>query len=138
MTLIINPARNGDLIRSDSKGGVLVPAEQREALLDAYERSGQSGVAFCQQHGLKYPTFATWVQKRRRLSPPEEASSEPIRVPGFAEVMLEAPAPGPPFAPASGNLAITLPDGTRIDIACRSQLSWAAELLRHLSSSRPC
>ncbi len=41
-------------------------ADQRDALLDAFEQSGQSATAFCRQHGLKYPTFATRVQKHRR------------------------------------------------------------------------
>lgn len=133
MALIINPAQNGGLIRFDSTGRVLVPTEHREVLLGAFERSGQSGVAFCQQYGLKYPTFAAWVQKRRRLSPAEKGFREPVRVPSFAE---EAPASL--FAPAAGNLAITLPDDIRIGIACRSQLFWTAELVSHLSSDRSC
>jgi hypothetical protein len=130
MTFIVNSEDAGDgrLIHSDRRGRMLVSMEQREALLNAFERSGLSGVAFCRQHGLKYPTFATWVQKRKR-------QPAQIRSTAFAEVILEAP-----FCQSgeSSGLRITLPDGSRIDIACRSQLSWAAELLRHLSSSRPC
>lgn len=117
------------LIRSDSKGRVLVPADQRDALLDAFEQSGQSAMAFCRQHGLKYPTFATWVQKRRRGSKPA--------VPRFAEVTVDLPAIAEP-PPAPQPMRITLADGTRIDIACREQLGWAVELLRHLSPPRSC
>ena len=130
MTFIVSSEDAGDgrLIHSDRRGRVLVSLEQREALLDAFERSGQSGVAFCRQHGLKYPTFATWVQKRKR-------QPAPIRSTTFAEVILEAPLGQSGESPG---LSVMLPDGSRIDIACRSQLPWAAELLRHLSSSRPC
>lgn len=46
--------------------GSVMAADQRDALLDAFEQSGQSATAFCRQHGLKYPTFATRVQKHRR------------------------------------------------------------------------
>ena len=34
------------------------PMAQREALLDAYERSGLSGMKFAALHGVKYPSFA--------------------------------------------------------------------------------
>ena len=132
MTLIVDSEEFGGLIRSDSKGRVLVPAAQRETLLDAFESSGQSGVAFCRQHGLKYPTFATWVQKRRGERSSQEPGAAEERHPAFVEVVSTAP------VQASGALAITLADGTRIDITCRNQLPWVAELLRHLNGSRPC
>jgi len=130
MTSIVDLAGEAArLIRSDSKGRVLVAANQRDALLDAFEQSGQSAMAFCRQHGLKYPTFATWVQKRRR-------GSEPAH-PRFAEVTVDLPSTSePPAAPEP--MRITLADGTRIDIACRKQLTWAVELLRHLSPMRSC
>ena len=130
MTSIVDPdGEAARLIRSDTEGRVLVAADQRDALLDAFEQSGQSAMAFCRQHGLKYPTFATWVQKRRRGSGPAH--------PRFAEVTVDLPATvEPPVVPEP--MRITLPDGTRIDIACRKQLGWAVELLRHLSPLRSC
>jgi hypothetical protein len=116
------------LIRSDIRGRVLVPSRQREALLDAFEQSGISAMAFCRQHDLKYPTFATWVQKRRRQPHPVS--------PTFAEVLV-GPLPTPPPA-AMEPLRITLPGGTRIEIADREQLPWVIELLRALGSRLPC
>ena len=92
---------------------MLVPLEQREALLDAFERSGQSGVVFCRQHGLKYPTFATWVQKRKK-QPSQTRSTT------FTEVMLDLSNANPGSSPG---LSITLPDGSRIDIACRTSVT---------------
>jgi hypothetical protein len=57
--------RDEKLMPSDARGRVLVPKERREALLDEFERSGLSGVKFAQLAGIKYPTFASWVTKRR-------------------------------------------------------------------------
>lgn len=50
MTSIVDLAGEAArLIRSDSKGRVLVTSDQRDALLDAFERSGQSAMAFCRR-----------------------------------------------------------------------------------------
>ena len=54
------------LMTTDARGRVRVPKERREALLDEFEQSGLSGVKFAQLAGVKYPTFALWVQKRRK------------------------------------------------------------------------
>jgi hypothetical protein len=123
-----------DLIRADSKGRVLVPAAHREVLLDAFERSGQSAMAFSRLHGIKYPTFANWVQCRRK-------KAEGLRqddAPAFTEVIMDV-------SPGSGDasqlpepLRISLGNGFHVDVASRKHLPWVAELLRHLSSSRPC
>ncbi len=40
-------------------------AEQREAILDEFERSGLKGAAFARMTGLQYQTFASWIQRRR-------------------------------------------------------------------------
>lgn len=45
---------------------MLVVAARREALLDEFERSGSSAMRFARLAGLKYSTFANWVQARRR------------------------------------------------------------------------
>ena len=47
-------------------GGCAPPLAQWEALLDAFERSGLSGMKFAALHGVKYPSFANWVQQRKR------------------------------------------------------------------------
>ena len=54
------------IIKTDSRGRLRMPAERRESLLDEFERSGLSGAKFAELMGLKYPTFADWVQRRRR------------------------------------------------------------------------
>ena len=52
-----------EILKTDGLGRVRTPAAQREALLDAFERSGLSGMKFAALHGVKYPSFANWVQR---------------------------------------------------------------------------
>lgn len=53
-------------LKTDRLGRVHVPAEKRKLILNRFESSGLSGQAFAAQIGVKYPTFANWVQRRRR------------------------------------------------------------------------
>jgi len=45
-------------------------AQQRTALLAAFERSGLSAAAFARQQGLRYTTFCNWRQRQGRSLPP--------------------------------------------------------------------
>ena len=49
----------------DRLGRVRVPRERRRALVSEYERSGMIAVELTKWSGVKYQTFATWVQKER-------------------------------------------------------------------------
>ena len=42
------------------------PRTRREAPLDEFERGGTPAAEFARLVGIKYPTFASWVQQRRR------------------------------------------------------------------------
>lgn len=58
---------NGDqFLKSDKLGRVRTPAARREELLDEFERSGVAATRFAQMVGIKYQTFASWMQKCRR------------------------------------------------------------------------
>ena len=128
-----------NLMPSDARGRVLVPKERREALLDEFERSGLSGVKFAQMAGIKYPTFAYWVSKRREARRASAAASESgsgggaQRSVGFVEAVLDRTAPGVMFGAAG--LAIELPGGARVQVQSPLQLQMAAELLRLLAAS---
>jgi hypothetical protein len=39
---------------------------RRDEVLDEFERSGMEAAKFTVFVGVKYPTFVSWVQKRRR------------------------------------------------------------------------
>ena len=125
------------LIRSDRRGRLLVRAEQRAAILQAFDAGSLSAMAFCRQHGLSYSTFATWIQKRRRESSTStpEVRAPALASPSFAEVQLDQPAI---FAQPRHPIKLNLPSGASVEIGDPSQMPLVVELLRHLSSSRPC
>ena len=54
------------LLKVDVSGRGWTFRQRREALLDEFERSGTSAARFAALTGVKYPTFASWVQMRRR------------------------------------------------------------------------
>jgi transposase-like protein len=120
----------GAVIRSDRRGRMLVSPAQREALLDEFERSGVSAMAFCKRHGLVYPTFASWVQKRRQRPAPG--------APAFAEVVVEPRREKTPAAGGNAALRITLPGGALIEMTGHDQLPLVVELLRALGLRLPC
>lgn len=88
--------------RRDRRGRVNWPRERRERLLDDYEGSGLSQAAFARREGVRYPTFAHWVQQRRR-----GASASPERGPAATPRFVEV---GVPVAP-SPELSVSLPGG---------------------------
>ena len=105
-------------------------AQRREALLDEFERSGLSGVQFARRAGLKYPTFAAWVQNRRRKT---QATPSPSRTKAVA--FIEAV----PDADPRGVLTVELAGVARVEVRSASQLHAVAELIGMLTSARrPC
>lgn len=91
--------------RRDRRGRVSWPKERREQLLDEYERSGLSQAAFARGAGVRYPTFAHWVQERRR-----DAGGHPAKPAGAAPRFVELGVPRS-IVPPAGTLSVTLPDG---------------------------
>lgn len=91
---------------ADSKGRLRTSKEQRRVILAEFERSGISAAAFAQRTGLKYSTFAAWVQRYRRTKRPVRKS--PLR-------LLEAVATQP--APIVVPLQVQLPGGARLEIS---------------------
>jgi hypothetical protein len=135
------------VLKSDTRGRVRVPVERREALLDEFERSGLSGLKFAAFAGVKYPTFALWVQKRRKAR--QSQTDDTAETPGTS-------APGPePARPlrlfeavaelervpnCAAGLILELPGGTKARIDSPGQVRLAAELLRliALPGGRSC
>lgn len=108
----------------DTKGRVRTSKEQRRLILAEFERSGVSAAQFAQRTGLKYSTFAAWVQHSRRTKRPGLKS--PVR-------LLEAVvAP----APSISALEVRLPGGARLEIREASQVALVAALVRALE--QPC
>jgi len=123
----------GDILIQDSKGRVRTPRERREALLEEYERSGMSGLAFAEHTGIKYSTFASWIQKRRRRELADQKApvmSKPVQW-VEAVVSYQAGSEG-----SSAALLIELSGGAKMQIGDSRGAMLAAEVLRYLGEAR--
>lgn len=109
-------------IKTDKAGRRRLSHAHKEALLDAFESSSMSGAQFAKKYGLVYPTFASWIKKRRESRANRQTTSQPSE---FVELDLAEPETGP--------LVVELPQGARIKIADSSQVRLAAVLLKTLA-----
>ena len=83
--------------KRDTRGRRIARAEEREALIAAYEQSGLTQRAFAEREGVKFCTFTAWLgRKRRRV--PRAAKAR------FAEVSV-------PMGLVGGVIEVVLPDG---------------------------
>jgi hypothetical protein len=116
------------IIRAGSDGRLRFTPVQRQELLDAFDRSGLSAMAFARSHGICYQTFIAWQRKRRELATIPATHSGPA----FAEVLVTDRQPACP----SAALRVILPCGSIIEIASRAAVPLAIELLSTLR--HPC
>ena len=130
------------VLKTDVLGRIRTPRERREKILDEFEVSGLSGRKFAELTGIKYQTFATWAQKRRRERKQYPAapkiSTKPVSQVRWLEAVVEQnklPAGSPQAA-----LLVHLPGGARMEIADATQAALAAALLRSLENkpALPC
>ena len=108
------------VLKTDTLGRVKTPIERREALLDEFEGSGMSGVKFAEYIGIKYQTFASWVQKRRwqraaGVGSLEAAGAETSPPLQWVEAVLEEGSAG--AGCKAGALSVQLPGGARLQIS---------------------
>lgn len=125
------------ILKQDVLGRVKMPKARREELLDEFERSGLTGLKFAELVGIKYQTFATWAQKRRRQRGAYGAAKVPTAVTDkvrWLEALVEpARSSGGPGQPG---LVLHLPGGARAEISEVKQVELAAALVRALQ--KPC
>jgi transposase-like protein len=107
----------------DTKGRVRTSKEQRRVILAEFAHSGLSAAQFARQTGLKYSTFALWVQRYRRTKRPDRKA--PVR-------LLEAVVASASLSPG---LLVQLPGGARLEIRAAGQVPLVAALLRALEQS---
>ena len=117
--------KDGAILKTDTKGRIRTPLARREQLLDEFERSGLSGAKFAELTGLKYQTFASWVQQRRRKQGPSPADPQHLR---WLEAVVDQTARAEP-----AGLCVQLPGGARMEVTTPGQAVLAAELLRALA-----
>ena len=94
--------------KRDRRGRVSWPKQRRRELLAEYESSGMSQAAFARRAGVRYPTFAHWVQEARRKPRAHGAQAPREVTTRFAEVSIGADNPVPTATP---ELSVTLPGG---------------------------
>ena len=132
------------ILRVDCLGRVTTTRERREALLAEFDRSGISGQRFAKWAGIKYPTWASWVQKRRKE---EGQTSLPKAKPKRKSQVrwLEAVVTPTPNAPASASspsgtpgIIVQGPGGVRIEVSDAKHVSLAVQLLRELDGKCRC
>ena len=153
----MNDAEATKILKRDTLGRVTLTGEQREHLLDEFERSGLKGVPFARLAGVNYPTFASWIQKRRRARGDyarvsrrqASAGGEPPRALSWVEAVLASPqsaAPGTGTGTGTGTgnstgaaaLQLNLPGGAHLTITTPQQATLAAQLLKALTPSASC
>ena len=120
--------KDGAILKTDTKGRIRTPPARREQLLDEFERSSLSAAKFAELAGLKYQTFAGWVQRRRK----QRGAVAPVVAPGpgqlrWLEAVVEQTAGDP------AGLCLQLPGGARLEVNTPRQAVLAVELLRALA-----
>lgn len=117
-----------EILKADTHGRIRMPVAKRQEILAEFQRCGMSGAAFARMVGVKYPTFAGWLQRQRRgvRSGVRAASrSKPSQRIRFVEAQACSP---------SAVVELELPRGIRLRITQASQISLAAALLRELTA----
>lgn len=122
------------LIKTDVLGRMHRTREQRERILDEYGRSGLSGPAFAALCGVNYQTFATWLQRRKRLRR-AYPKCRPGRKAAPQVQWLEASIQPTAVSTATG-LLLQLPGGVQAQISNPHHIALAAALVRALE--KPC
>ena len=118
------------ILKTDRRGRIQTPKKHREALLAEFDRSGMSGQKFAAWAGIKYTTFAHWLQRRRKAEPTTLAEQSASLIPAASPQWIEATVEPPPQAGTPTALSIHLPGGARVEVATPSQVALACELLR--------
>jgi hypothetical protein len=108
--------------KRDRRGRKLTPAKRRTELVAAWRHSGLTQAEFARREGVRYPTFATWVQQSRLAEGRTKTAAVKVR---FAEVKLPATTGLP-------GVEVRLPDGTLVRGASAREVAAVVRALRGL------
>ena len=133
------------IIKVDTRGRMRTTRERREALLAEFDRSGMSGQKFSAWAGIKYSTWANWVQLRRKKQVQIASASNETK-PGpdapnnvrWLEAVVGASTQKAAVQSKTGALVVQGAGGMRIEIADEAQVKLAAQLLRELGWKPGC
>jgi hypothetical protein len=135
--LEVSGAVDGEIFKRDKMGRVRVTGARREALLNEFERGGTSGAQFADYVGIKYSTFANWIQKRRRRQGSGVGMGNQSRVlkgkrtapMRWLETMVDAAGKE---SRTEARLRVHLPGGAHVEITNGPQAGLAAVLIENL------
>lgn len=123
------------VLKSDALGRVRTAPARRESLIQEFERSGLSGAKFAALVGVKYSTFAAWLQQRRRRGQTHgDRKATPEKTLRWLEAVVEEAQPA--GGPSPSILLVELPGKARLQIRHPEQAVLVAALLRALE--QPC
>ena len=128
------------IIKRDSRGRLRTTPERREALLAEFDRSGMSGQKFAKWAGIKYTTFANWLQLRRKqgvkvVATAKSSGKNPVR---WLEAVVGPSTEKAATRSKTVGLIVHGPGGIRIEITDPKQVSLAVQLLRELDGKNRC
>ena len=109
------------IIKSDRIGRPHYSKEFKAEVLAGYDASGMGAPAFAERCGVKYPTFAGWLAKRRR-----ENTAPPAAAQSFIIAELAEGSPG-------DAVRVTLPGGAAAQFTDPSQAPLIAALIKALA-----
>src|SRR5476649_1626880 len=122
------------IVKMDRIGRVKTPRERREALLAEFDHSGMGGQQFAKWAGIKYGTFITWVQKRRRKAAASQADDKLVptgmksEVRWVEAVMENATAKKSDANPNAPVMIVQGAGGVRLELSEERHVLWAAKL----------
>ena len=122
------------MLKTDRLGRVRMPAYKRELILDRFEQSGMSGQGFAAHIGVNYSTFASWVQKRRRLRGQysHEGGQSKSALPTLIEAFIE-----PEEQPATtSSLELETQTGLKVRLSHSSEVPVVVQLLKALRDAK--
>lgn len=106
--MVTNTTETMELVETGEKrdrvGRTITPASRREELVGAWQCSGLTQAEFARREGVRYPTFASWVQQQRVAKGTQPSAVPKVR---FAEVQLPATVGTP-------TVEVRLADGTLV------------------------
>jgi hypothetical protein len=113
------------IVKADRLGRTHYSAEYKAEVLRAFEASSLSGAAFSKQCGIKYPTFASWVTKRKRARAPQNQGKD-HPAPAFVVAELSRGVP-------TSHLEVYLPGGAVAKITEPADIDLLAALIKALA-----
>jgi transposase-like protein len=117
------------LLKADACGRVRSTPERRAAILAEFERSGVSAAQFARLAGIKYSTFAQWVQRHRRRHPARKPAGRALRL---LEAIVAPNAKSP--VRADEPLRVHLPGGGQLAVTAPGHIPLVAALLQALAA----